>query len=192
MKNRKSVKDYICSPLGGVVIIIIIVLIIVLLVELAVSRRFSTDDSITGDIEGGYSYQYDPASQTQIGIMPSTNGDSEEEPMYVGLEVLIQSGMTAEQYSVFKDVMKKYASDNDISLKRVSYLKDSYSLGGLYVFDFTVVLNVNEKALRVRVDSSEGWKNIVGMKVYLWDKNGNEVYLFEVNEENKCNYLEEC
>ena len=182
MKKRNSLLH-----LSGIVAIVIIAVLTIVLVGICLDwfgGRSDVDDD---------SYYYDPASKTYVNIMPTTNGNAEEgEPTYVGLEILIRSGMTAEQYNGFKDVIKKYAKNNNIELQRVSYLKDSYSLGGLYVFDFIVVLNVDETALKVRVDSSQGFKDIVGMKVYLWNQKGEEVYYFEVDDNNKCDYLSSC
>lgn len=182
MKKKNSLLH-----LCGIVAIVIIVILTIVLVGICLDR-FGEHGDIDDD-----NYYYDPASKTRVNILPTTNGDAEEgEPTYVGLEVLIRSGMTAEQYNVFKDVVKKYAKENNIDLQRVSYLKDSYSLGGLYVFDFIVVLNVDETTLKVRVDSSQGFKDIVGMKVYLWNQKGEEVYYFEVDDNNKCDYLSSC
>ena len=139
------------------------------------------------------SFFYDPASRTYVNTMPATNGDDGlDEPVYVGLEVLIRSGMTAAQYNVLKAALKGYAAENDINLKRVSYLHNSYSLAGLYVFDFSVVLNVDDLVLKVRADSSQGLKDILGMKVFMWNEAGEEVYYYEVGEGDKCQYLDEC
>lgn len=187
-RKSEQLKNLLHSPIGLIGIAMLGILIV--LVVLSIVKVFSGNKD--SDEVSGMNYEYDPASQTRIIDYPITNGDYVDLPIYVGFTEILNNGMTGLQMKVMKDVIRKYSEGINSDLTRVSYLKDSYSLGGLYVFDFSAVLNIDEMLLRVRVDSSKGLKNIVGMKVLLWNENGEEVYSFEVNEDNKRDYLDEC
>ena len=147
---------------------------------------------MTRQPESEVTYEYDPASQTDIAWMPITSGDDVELPIYVGFTDIYKNGMTAMQMDVFKYAIEHYAESNDLVLERVSYLKDSYNLAASYVFDFKVVLNVDGATLKVRADSSKGWKNIIGMVVTLWDEDEKELYSFKVTDENSCLFFNSC
>ena len=134
--------------------------------------------------------EVDPASGETIYLFPYTN-DPPVEPMYIGFGVLSQNGLTPQQFQLFKAAVETFAEKNDITLERVSYLKDSYRLKASYVFDFSIVLNVDGQELAVEVDSSKGWKDIMGAIVTIWQDN-EEVFKLEVNESNICEYRKGC
>lgn len=187
-RKSEQLKSILRSPIGLIGVVVLGILMV--LVVLSIIKLFSNNND-SNEVPS-LNYEYDPASQTKIIDYPITNGDYVELPIYVGFTEVLNNGMTGLQMNVMKDAIRQYSESISLDLTRVSYLKGSYSLGGLYVFDFVVVLNVNEIPLKVRVDSSKGLKDIVGMKVILWGKDGEEVYSFEVNEDNKCDYLDEC
>lgn len=134
--------------------------------------------------------EVDPASGETIYLYPMTDGPSNE-PAYIGLGFLAKNGMTESQFKLFKNAISNYAAENGILLERVSYLKDSYKLKASYVFDFKVVLNIDGEELAVEIDSSKGWKDILGAVARIW-KDGVEVYTLEVNETNVCDYRQGC
>lgn len=134
--------------------------------------------------------EVDPASGEVIYLFPPTDGPYNE-PIFIGFGILMKNGMTERQFQLFKDTMNKYAEANNIALIRVSYLKDSYHLKASYVFDFDVVLNVDGEELAVEVDSSKGWKDILGAVVRIW-KDGKEVFSYDVNDSNICDYRDGC
>ena len=183
-RNKNKLSELLLSPIGlfGLVILVVVIILIVASVIRMVTER--PDDQTT--------YEYDPASQTEIAWMPITDGDDKELPIFVGFTDLINNGMTATQMNVFKDAIKKYAASNDMVLERVSYLKDSYVLAASYVFDFEVVLNIDGATVKVRADSSKGWKNILGMVVTLRDEDDNKLYELKVDEKNFCEYYGNC
>ena len=182
-KNKNRVIEFLREPIILIMILIIVVLAIVLVI-VSVTNRDNSDDR--------YYSEVDPASGETVYYGPSTGGDDSKFQMIGFEEGLIANGMTSDQFFVFKDAITKYAEDNKIDLTRVSYVKNSFNLASSYVFDFSIALNIDETILKVRVDSSKGWKNILGMTVVFWDENGNEIYKISVNDDNICDYLTWC
>lgn len=184
--EKEDFKSWLTSSVGRVSIITgaVILVIVVILTVLSIKSVIRGMDSGS---EWEYT-EYDPASDTMIVWMSSTSDESGG-PRYVGTEILIDNGMTEQQYRLFKEAIESYAREKGIELTRISYLKDSYKLATSYVFDFRVVLNVDQETLKVRLDSSVGWKDIMGAKVYLWDENGKELKTIEVTEDNICEYV---
>lgn len=184
-RKKEEIKVLLKSPVTIFFIVVVLVCVIIILVIVFGQKT-------QPQIEEGVYYEYDPASQENVAFGPPTGAEMDEGPRYVGFSELVKNGMTPSQYLVFKKAISNYAESNEISLTRVSYLKDSLVLTGSYVFDFTAVLNVDEVYLKVRADSSKGWKNILSMRVTLWKEGDKEVYTFEVTEENICEYMTGC
>ena len=134
--------------------------------------------------------ELDPASGETLYLYPYTD-DPPNGPAYIGFETLSKNGLTPSQFQVFKKTIESYAKENSIDLTRVSYLKDSYKLRASYVFDFKIVLNIDETELKVEVDSSKGWKDVLGAKVTIW-QGDIEVYAFEVTDNNICDFRDVC
>lgn len=181
-EKMKSFGEWLVSPFGVFVGLTIVVAIVLIILSIGLIRRSILEQ------ESEWSYEvYDPASDTTIVMMAPTN-DRGSGPDYVGFNVLLDNGMTGTQFALFKSAVEQYAKNKEMELSRVSYLKDSYKLAASYVFDFSVVLNVDQETLKVRLDSSAGWKDIFGAKLQLWDEAGNIVSEIEVNDDNVCNY----
>lgn len=182
------IKEFIKSPIGaGLSLVIILVLI-----GLIVATIIGTDG---GKYDEDYYWfaEMDPASGREIWFGSPTNGKAVDPVRYVGFDKsLIDNGVTPEQYLIFRSAIEKYAEENGIELSRVSYLKDSYSLKASYVFDFKIVLNIDQKTLHIILDSSTGWKNILGASVTIMDENGEELYKLVVDETNLCDYQTPC
>ena len=182
--KKERLLSFVKSPISVAIVLIMIIFIILIIITVIRNRNFP-------NAEGVY-YEYDPASQEEVAFGPPTGAGIVEGPTYVGFSAVLNNGMTADQYKVFRSTIEKYAELNDIHLTRVSYLKDSYSLAGLYKYDFDIVLNINELTLKVRTDSSKGWKNVFGMVVTIWNADGEEVYKYELLDEKVCKEYESC
>ncbi|MBR3132410.1 hypothetical protein IKG33_03325 [Candidatus Saccharibacteria bacterium] len=161
-----------------------ILIVLIILVIISISSSF--EDSY--DYESQIQYEYDSASDTTITFLPETNGHSEE-ALFVAMENVNAPNT---HLRVFQDAIEKYAKENGIDLFRVSYLKDSYKLETSFVFNFKVVLNIDQITLGVVMDSSAGQRNVLGMTVKLYDEEGNEIYTFKVDENNVCDYKYPC
>lgn len=190
-QNRDSGKykvlEFIKSPLGAILTLGIVVLLALLI---AVTVMKVSEGSVNNDY---YWYsEVDPASGTEVWFGSPTGGDGADEVTYAGFDTVLDGGVTPEQYLVFRDAVKKYAELNDIELKRISYVKDSYKLQASYVFKFDIVLNIDEIKLGVVIDSSVGWKNINGMFVKLLDDGGEEVFRLNIDSNNICDYVTSC
>lgn len=182
-KKLKEFGEWLVSPLGTIVAVVILIAIILVVVSVNLVRKTIID----GEAEWLYE-EYDPASDTIMKVMAPTNDESDG-PDYVGFNVLFDNGVTSAQFALFKDAVSGYAASKEMELTRVSYLKDSYSLAASYVFDFKVVLNKDQETLKVRIDSSAGWKDVMGAKVELWNENGDLVFELSVDDSNICNYF---
>lgn len=184
-QNNNRFVTFIKTPFGAMIVIGVFVVLVALIIASIIRLNENNE-------EGLYYSEEDPASGTTIYYGPPTGG--EQNPYRtVGFEdALLANGMTSNQYYVFLSAVEKYAKENEITLTRVSYLKDSYSLADSYVFDFKIVLNIDRMTLKVRVDSSKGYKNIMGMVVTLWNEDGEEVYKLKVTNENICDYSGYC
>ena len=134
--------------------------------------------------------EVDPASGEIIYLFPPTN-DPPDGPIYIGFNTLFKNGMTDKQFRLFKNAVEGYAQARGLTLDRVSYLKNSYYLKASYVFRFSIVLNIDSEELAVEVDSSKGWKDILGATATIW-RNGEEVYSLSVDENNVCDYRQGC
>lgn len=190
-QNRDSGKykllEFIKSPLGAILVLGIVVLLVLLV---AVTIMKISESSINDDY---YWYsEVDPASGTEVWFGSPTGGDGVDEITYAGFDTVLSNGVTPAQYSVFRDAVKEYAELNDIELKRISYVKDSYRLQASYVFRFDIVLNIDGIKLGVIIDSSAGWKNINGMFVKLLDDSEEEVFRLTIDDSNICNYVTPC
>ncbi len=191
-QNRDSKKykiiEFIKTPLGAVVVLVTMVFVVLLvcITILKLNERSANEDY--------YWYsELDPASGTEVWFGPPTGGDGTDGIIYAGFgDDVIGNGVTPEQYAVFRDAVKEYAGLNNIELKRISYVKDSFKLEKSYVFRFDIVLNVDGVRLGVVIDSSAGWKDINGMFVKLLDENGTEVYKLNINSNNICDYITSC
>lgn len=184
----QRIKEFFKSPLG-LSLILIIALLFIVLIALSIAKTTSDDDS------DYYWYsEIDPASGEEIWFGSPTDGNAGMgEVRYAGFdESIIAGGVTAEQYRIFQSAVENYASENDITLTRVSYLKDSYHLKASYVFEFKIVLNVDQETLQVTLDSSAGWKNILGAFVTLTNESGQEVYKLVIDETILCDYQTFC
>lgn len=189
MNGRRESKiiDFIKSPFGAGALIVLLVFVALIIVSIVVNK--SSQTTITYSNEYGVTSEYDPASETIIMNLPPTNGEPlDEEATYVATYKVVGSGVPVQHWVVFKSVIEKFAKDNDIDLFRVSYLHDSYKLAAIYVFDFKVVLNIDQQTIGVRIDASKNRKDILGSVYTLSDEAGNELYRFEVTEENKCQF----
>lgn len=187
-QNKEKLKDigrWFASPVG----IVVMVVIVMFLVLIGVSAKMIRDATLNHEASW-VEEEYDPASDTMIQVLPQTT-DAPQGPRYVGFELLMDNGITGDLISLLKGAINTYATNENIELSRVSYLKDTYKLIDSYVFEFSVVLNVDQNTLKVRLDSSAGWKNILGAKVQLTDTMENEVLAIEVTEDNICQYTEE-
>ena len=183
INKENKVIEFLRNPVG--LIITLGVIGCVILIVVSIVNLFKT-----GSHEPSVPTEVDPASGETIYLFPMTDGPSSES-MYIGFELLAKNGMTEYQFKLFKDAVSNYAAENGILLERVSYLKDSYKLKASYVFDFKIVLNVDGEELAVEVDSSKGWKDILGAVARIW-KDGVEVYRLEVNDTNVCDYRQGC
>ena len=184
--RKEEFQQWMASPAGQGLVIAGAVMLVATVILIVVSVRMVMNQA-GGGSEWEYS-EYDPASDTTIVWMSPTNDESNE-PRYVGTEILIENGMTAQQYRLLKKAIEQYTVKNGIELTRVSYLKGSYELEDSYVFNFKVVLNIDGAELKVKLDGSAGWKNLLGAKVYLWDANGEEVGMIEVTDDNICEFV---
>ena len=186
--TRNKLLDFIKSPLGvGALIIIasLIVLVAISRSKLLSSRTYSYDEMIK--------YEYDPASQTEISFLPPTNGgDGVPSIYYVAENEIVDDGVPVQHWVVLKYVIEEFAREKNIELFRVSYLHDSYNLAATYVFDFKAVLNIDQQTISARIDASKNWDDILGSIYILSDEAGNELYRFEVTEENKCQFDGTC
>ena len=186
-KNQEKLKEFgewLVSPLGLLVMAVAIIGIILICISISMIQRSISEQEDTWSYE-----EYDPASETMVTFMAPTT-DAEQGPMYVGFEVLMQNGVTGEQFELFKDAVSGYAASKDMELSRVSYVKDSYKLDASYVFDFKIVLNIDQETLKVRIDSSAGWKDIIGAKVELWNEIREKLYEIEITEDNVCEHYD--
>ena len=165
----------------------IIVLLFVLL-SLEDSSDYIGHESYKDEI----TVEYDPASQTNITILPVTNGVDENEIRFVGMEKVIDLGVPLWHWTVFQSVVEEYAKKNEIDLFRVSYLKDSFKLVRSYVFDFKVVFNIDQQTISARIDASENRLDIMGSIYVLSDESGKELYRFVVDETNICRFDGSC
>ena len=182
-RNNSRALELLKQPFVLITLFVIVVLAIILIIA-SVNNVSNVDDR--------YYSEVDPASGETVYFGPSTGGESNEFQMIGFEEGLIANGVTSEQFFVFKDAIANYAKENNLSLTRVSYVKESFSLVKSYVFDYSIALNIEEIVLKVRIDSSKGWKNILGMTVTFWNEDGEEVYRNEITDENICNYLTWC
>ncbi len=181
--KKEKIISFIKSPFFVAACLFLIILIGLIIVSIINNKT---------SMENGVYYEYDPASQEEVAFGPPTGAGIAVGPTYVGFSAVLNNGMTADQYTVFRSAVEKYAELEGIQLERVSYLKDSYNLAGLYIFDFDIVLNIDETLLKARVDSSKGWKNVYGMVVKFWNSENEEVYNYELLDENICKEYESC
>ncbi|MBR3115680.1 hypothetical protein IKF30_00405 [Candidatus Saccharibacteria bacterium] len=184
--NKEKLKEFgewLVSPFGIIVIAAVAIGLILLVVSINLVYKTIRDS----DAEWSYE-EYDPASDTTFEMVAPTNDESDE-ALYVGFELLLQNGVTRDQFALFKDAVSGYAESKNMELTRVSYLKDSYKLEASYVFDFKIVLNIDQETLKVRIDSSVGWKDIMGAKVELWNEIREKLYEIEITEDNICEYF---
>ena len=184
----RKIADFLKSPFGAgaaLIAVVFVVLIVVSVVNIIKQKNNNIDYVVT--------YEYDPASETEIAFFPPTDGTQKEPgPIYVASEKVIKSGVPVQHWIVFARVIERYAAENDLDLSRVSYLHDSYNLAATYIFDFKVVLNIDQQTISVRIDASKNWDDILGSVYILSDEAGNELYRFEVTEENKCQFDGTC
>lgn len=191
MQSQNSrLKEFLKSPIG-VGITVVLVVFLLLLISLSISHMNNLNRlRELEEIES----EYDEASGEMIYHTRPTNGSgNEDEIRYVGLSgMLLEHGVTPEQYFVFQSAIENYAKENEIDLFRVSYLKDSYSLEKSYVFDFKVVLNADQVTLGVEIDASAGRKEIMSTVVRLFNEKNNEVYALKIDESNVCDFQSPC
>lgn len=184
-EKLRDIGGWFTSPIGIIVMAVVVIFVILIGVSIRMIHNTTLDQEASWVKE-----EYDPASDTTIQILPQTT-DAPQGPRYVGFELLMDNGITEDLLSLLKGAINTYAANENMELERVSYLKDSYKLVDSYVFDFSVVLNIDKKTIKVRLDSSVGWKNILGAKVQLTDEAGNEVVAVEVTEDNICKFIED-
>lgn len=181
MSSQKSkFRELITTPAGALVVLLIFALLVALVI-MSFNRLAKPSTKLTSEL--------DPASGEYVVYGPPTGGELSEFEK-VGFDNILQKGMTGNLFDVFIFAVKDYAEQNDVEIKRLSYVKDSLDIPKPYVFDYGVVYNVDQTALKVRVDSSAGWKNILGMKITFWDENDKEVYHLEIDENNVCDFRE--
>ncbi len=181
--NEKKIFEFLRTPMGLAMLFGVIGCVVIVIVALvSMLSNNSREPQVPSEV--------DPASGEVIYLFPPTD-DQYNEPLFIGFGILMENGMTQGQFQLFKDTIQKYAKANNIVLERVSYLKNSYHLRASYVFDFSIILNVDGEELAVEVDSSKGWKDILGAVARIW-KDGKEVFSYDVNENNVCDYIDGC
>jgi hypothetical protein len=144
--NRKEkIRESVKNP------VFMVALVTVTVFALAVFYYLSKQGD---DFRYEYEITADPASGESVytdNAEPEENGSE----LFIGFGKLLNAGLTTEQDAFLRAAVKKYASDTNTELERVSYLKDSLRIPAMGVFEFTLVLNKDEEIIDVVYDCSE-------------------------------------
>ena len=182
--NNNRLREVLRTP-TGLGLLAILVIIVFILVFFSIRRLI--DERNNNEVVA----EYDPASGEYIAI-DATDGGDISDIYFVGFDEAIRSGVGFGQYSVFTKSAEEYAAENNIDLSRVSYLNDSLKMPASNVFEFYMVLNIDQETLKVRIDSPNGEKNILGMMVTFWNDNNEKVFEKKVTLDNVCDYISGC
>lgn len=155
--------------MAGLFLIVVVVAVIVTIHQINAPPR--------SDFVYEASTEVDPASGEEI---YTSNAEPEGEPgiLYIGFADIINSGFTIDQFSLFKTIVETYASARmDVPLDRVSFKSNSLDFPAPNVFQFEVVLNIDQENLIVNFDASRSPATTGNISITFM-KNGQQVWIF--------------
>ena len=136
------------------------------------------------------STEYDQASGEYFDNITATNGEGEV--AYVGMDSLLNLGLSPQQFNALTDALASYAKKSNINLFRVSYVKNSFSVPQSYIFNFQVVLNVDQNNLKIVMDSTAGYGILYGLKIYFYSESGDQVFDYIIIGDLACDKYNIC
>ena len=167
--RKERIALFIRSPFGIMFIIFLVITVVIVTIFLyqqASPSKFVYESST--DI--------DPASGETI-YTDNTENEAQG-AAYVGFYDLLNAGLTTDQYELLQTIMETYAGDRtDTPLKRVSLKKDSLYLPRANVFEFTIVLNIDQETLIVIFDASKSPATIENISI-TFKKNNQQVWAY--------------
>lgn len=183
--NRSKISELFRNPFF-IIGVITAVILIAIVAFLFFNHKNQPSTSET-------TYEYDPASEEYIANIPPTGGgDSDSNITYVGTAKLFNYGITTRQFDVVKDALKDFSLQNKFAIYRVSFVKDSIDVPRSYVYNFNLMLNIDQKLIKVTVDSSAGYKTILGLKIFFYDESDQEIYHYIVDDSLACDKYNIC
>lgn len=179
--GRKRLLEFIKSP-HGIILSVTIVILFLIFGLLTIIGGNATEPEL-------FYTEHDPASGEEVYFGPET-GAEWDHIYWVGFENGISSHNIDISYMVvIKNIIADYAKKEDITLERVSFLKDSYIRKGFRLYEFAVVLNIDQITLKIRMDLSRDLQNTTQDTDYhIYDESGNEVYSITITGENLCQF----